>query len=71
MSGAGPVTVMFSSSAPTSSVTSSVRNCCVPMRMPALLVRLVALKRGFDLVGARIDGREDVFAALVCLSSDG
>jgi hypothetical protein len=31
MSGDWPVTVMFSSIDPTSSVTSRVTNCCVPM----------------------------------------
>ena len=35
MSGAEPVTVTFSVIAPISIVRSSVRNCCVPMRIPA------------------------------------
>ena len=34
MSGDSPMTVIDSSSAPTSRITSSVRNCCVPMRKP-------------------------------------
>ena len=36
MSGAAPVTVIVSCNVPTSSVRSSVRNCCVPTRMPLL-----------------------------------
>ena len=47
MSGAAPVTVTFSSIAPTSNVRSSVKNCCVPMRMPARSIVLYPWRVAF------------------------
>src|SRR3954468_11388131 len=65
MSGAEPLTAMFSSRPPTSSTMSRLRNCCVPMRTFGFTYGPEARHVDLQRVARRIDGWKRVLPHFV------